>query len=247
MPKLKTSIKNFQKVQKKIKQVPPPKKKNAPTFRYKLKPKPEEKILFIGEGNFSFALSLALMINRADNFVCTSYDSEETCIAKYPESLEILQTLRDLEAELMFNIDCKNIQFKQRFSKIIFNFPHVGLGIKDQLKNVITNQKMILAFFEQAKKKLCTKEKNDENDGEIIVSLKNGVPYDLWDIRTLAKGAGLALDRSFEFIPSDYKGYAHRRTLGYDSKISNPDNQEIMKNKSRTYVFKVAPPRKEKQ
>lgn len=239
MPKLKNSIKQFNKLTKKTKIKPPNPKPKQPTFRYKISIEPTEKILFIGEGNFSFSLALSKIHHRADYFTCTSFDSKEICIAKYPESIEILSILEDLEASILFNIDCRNLSnIKQRFSKIFFNFPHVGMGIKDQLENIIENQKLILAFFESSKKKLQQSEK-DGKDGEIIISLKCGIPYDLWNVKGLGRQSGLRLIRSFEFVPEDYEGYTHRRTIGYDEKISNPDNQEIKKNKSKTFVFQL--------
>jgi 25S rRNA (uracil2634-N3)-methyltransferase len=50
-----------------------------------------DKILIVGDGNFSFSLALAKQLGSARNMFCTSYDSEEDLHPKYPESKEILQ------------------------------------------------------------------------------------------------------------------------------------------------------------
>lgn len=186
-------------------------------------------------GNFSFSKALADILHRADNFTCTAFDSKETALTKYPEAQENLVALNDMEAEILFQVDATNLiktpELKGRlYDKIVFNFPHVGLGIKDQEKNVKANQNMILLFLEHASKKL-------RKGGKIFVSLKTGLPYDLWDIKALGKAAGLALNRSCEFVASDYPGYAHRRTIGFQEFISSSNNEEINKKNPRMYIF----------
>lgn len=48
----------------------------------------------------------------------------------------------------------------------------------------------------------------------IIVTLFDGPPYTLWNVRDLARHAGLRVERSFAFRASVYRGYRHARTLG---------------------------------
>jgi 25S rRNA (uracil2634-N3)-methyltransferase len=50
--------------------------------------------------------------------------------------------------------------------------------------------------------------------GSIIVTLFEGEPYTLWNIRDLARHSGLQVERSFKFQASSYPGYHHARTLG---------------------------------
>lgn len=183
-------------------------------------------------------MALSEILHRADNFTCTAFDSKETAIAKYPETLENLEALNDMEAEIIFNVDATNLSKQAElkgkyFDKIIFNFPHVGLGIKDQERNIRANQEMILLFFEQASKKL-------NQGGQIFVSLKTGEPYDHWDVKTLGRSAGLVLKRSCEFVASDYPGYAHRRTIGFEDGLSSANNEEINKKSPRMYIFSSA-------
>jgi len=48
----------------------------------------------------------------------------------------------------------------------------------------------------------------------IIVTLFEGDPYTLWNVRDLARHTGLQVERSFRFQAGAYPGYKHSRTLG---------------------------------
>ena len=230
LQKLKKVLKN-NKIEKKPQLI---EKKKKTFYRYKLEFH-DDVILLLGEGNFSFSQSL---VNKllVDPSKCTStnYDSKEITFQKYNDASCNVNLLMDMGVTVLFNIDCTNLkQFrKQRFTKIIFNFPHVGLGIKNQDENILQNQILITKFFGQAKKIL-------EIGGQIIITIKGGKPYDLWNVKQLGKDSGLKLVRSMEFCPSDYPGYVHRRTIGHDPQKSSVDNQEITKVPSRTFIFSI--------
>lgn len=99
------------------------------------RPRPEysskDKLLLVGEGNFSFAKSLAenYLMEGAENMTATCYDSEEVLYEKYQEAKENVELIRELGATVMFNVDAthfsKEIR-KNKYTKIIFNFPHAG-------------------------------------------------------------------------------------------------------------------------
>jgi 25S rRNA (uracil2634-N3)-methyltransferase len=50
--------------------------------------------------------------------------------------------------------------------------------------------------------------------GQILVTMFEGEPYTLWNIKDLARHAGLRVVTSFRFPWSSYQGYSHARTLG---------------------------------
>ena len=50
--------------------------------------------------------------------------------------------------------------------------------------------------------------------GRIVVTLFEGEPYTLWNIKDLARHAGLRVVTSFKFPWTSYPGYSHARTLG---------------------------------
>ena len=99
--------------------------------------KSTDKILLIGEGNFSFARALvcdppsALQYLPASNVVATAYDTEAECFEKYPETRAIVEEIRVKGAEVFFGIDATKLEKisslrSRKFDKIMWNFPHAG-------------------------------------------------------------------------------------------------------------------------
>ncbi|TLS28713.1 hypothetical protein PpBr36_01186 [Pyricularia pennisetigena] len=91
--------------------------------------------------------------------------------------------------------------------RILFNFPHVGGKSTDVNRQVRYNQELLVDFFKRADRCLSP-------GGSIIVTLFEGEPYTLWNIRDLARHSGLQVERSFAFRADAYPGYHHARTLG---------------------------------
>ncbi|CAG8531675.1 9852_t:CDS:2 [Diversispora eburnea] len=79
---------------------------------------------------------------------------------------------------------------------------------------------------------------SDKYDGEIFLSLKSGLPYDNWNIKNIIKSIGnLVIRATNPFIPSQYPGYQHRRTLGFQEGISKSDNEEITDKKAKILLI----------
>ena len=74
------------------------------------------------------------------------------------------------------------------------------------------------------------------SEGSIIVTIFEGEPYELWNIRDLARHVGLKVQRSFTFQASAYPGYKHARTLG---NIEGGGGWKGEDRSARTYIFKV--------
>lgn len=140
----------------------------------------------------------------------------------------------------------------------------LGAGIKDQDHNVRANQALINGFLASARQQLSTEgqlahfyteQQADADDdshhyhqqeeqllplreGEIHITIKTCKPYDLWDVKSLAKSTGvLAVKSSFRFLPEDFPGYEHRRTLGFKEGVSKSGNAEINRADPRTFVI----------
>ncbi|KAF2202654.1 hypothetical protein GQ43DRAFT_413279 [Delitschia confertaspora ATCC 74209] len=70
--------------------------------------------------------------------------------------------------------------------------------------------------------------------GHIVLTLFEGEPYTLWNVRDLARHAGLRVLESFKFDWSLYPGYSHVRTLG---KIEGDGGWKGEEREARCFVF----------
>jgi len=150
-----------------------------------------------------------------------------------------LDVIRTKGFEVVHKIDATKLMklshWHGKFDRVIFNFPHLGMGEKDKKESVRAHQKLLAAFFQGAKQLLKPDEK-----AAVVVTLKVGEPYDSWHCTRLAKLAGFRLRTAINFAPADYPGYEHRRTLGFSESLSKADNLEIAKG-SKSYVYSSTP------
>lgn len=193
----------------------------------------EDRILLIGEGDFSFAKSIVEHHGCYD-VTATCYDSKDDLFEKYNPDSE--QNIEYLEAEgqtILCNIDAtkldtiKSLKKGELFERMIFNFPHVGGKTKDVNRQVRFNQELLVKFFSAGLSLLS-------QTGTIVVTLFEGEPYTLWNIRDLARHSGLEVQRSFNFIADAYPGYSHARTLG---KVAGGGGWKGEDREARSYVF----------
>ncbi|KAK6365085.1 hypothetical protein LTS17_011563 [Exophiala oligosperma] len=266
-----------------------------------------DNVLLVGEGDFSFSLSLK-QHHKVNQITATCYDSRETLETKYPNVTQTLSrlggvghetpatktpedeptsfddgnisgeeaewigfsppptpdtaastdggtgqqtskvpnvnVLYGVDATKLFSAHKKALRAYGPFTKIVFNFPHVGGLSTDVNRQVRYNQELLVGFFKGAKELLSTPTRpakviksdtyDDDDDedeyddvpenesrrdpgavsGQILVTLFEGEPYTLWNIRDLARHSGLKVVESFKFPWSAYPGYQHARTIG---------------------------------
>lgn len=185
--------------------------KPAPTIPFD----PEDHILLIGEGDFSFAASIVEHHGACD-LTATSYESQSSLFEKYdPQAEKHTSYITEEGQTVLYNIDATKLPKYKSLTRapgglwdvIIFNFPHVGGKSTDVNRQVRFNQELLVSFFKGAMEIV-------KQDGRIVVTLFEGEPYTLWNIRDLGRHVGLEMVRSFAFQWSAYPGYKHARTLG---------------------------------
>eukprot|EP00124_Ichthyophonus_hoferi_P003940 Ihof_evm5s383 gene=Ihof_evmTU5s383 len=188
---------------------PPKKKKKAAAQQIRTLYREGDRILVVGDGNCSFSSSLAENFECGPTLLCTTYDDEETLHKKYPDAQDNIKTVKDYGGDVLHDIDCTKLaNYKEItrtadgkdafYDRIIFHFPHVGLGIKAVDRNILANQKLIVAFFKSAAPLLTPQ-------GEIHVTVKKGEPYDSWRVPALGtKEADLKLRAGYPFLPETY-------------------------------------------
>ncbi|EPY51157.1 ribosome biogenesis protein [Schizosaccharomyces cryophilus OY26] len=216
----------------KVKKTP----KKSTNFRYVAPFERNHRLLLIGEGNFSFAASLQKHhLDDEAVLIATCYDTKADVELKYPDASEYIEQILQNGGEILYDVDAtklkQNKKFRnQKFDTILWNFPHSGKGIKDQDRNILDNQKMLLEFFKQSKEFLSEK-------GVIVITLAETKPYNLWNLKGLAKEAGFVSLMTEGFDSSFYPEYSHRRTIGWKQGISEKSNWKGELRDSRHYCF----------
>jgi len=200
-------------------------------------------VLLVGEGDFSFTSSLTLHHGCA-NVTATSFDTEEEVRAKYPNFADVEADLKGLTPPVPIHhgIDATKLSSykhlkcqrgeddesaREGWDTVAFMFPHTGGLSTDVNRQVRANQGLLVDFFKACLETSTPKQRLLQlapsarsrapfltMGGRVIVTLFEGEPYTLWNVRDLARHAGLKVVESFRFDASQYPGYAHVRTLG---------------------------------
>ncbi|GFZ03366.1 ATP-binding protein, putative [Actinidia rufa] len=148
------------------------------------------RILLVGEGDFSFSLSLAKAFASAHNMVATSLDTHQDIVSKYSNGIENVRELEEMGCLVLYGVDAT------KMSKHFF------------LRTQRLNKQLVKGFLMNGKALLRKEE------GEIHVTNKDGDPYDKWDLVKKAKKIGLALHESIPFCKDKYPGYGNKRAHG---------------------------------
>ena len=173
-------------------------------------------VLFVGEGNFSFALSLArLRAVEPGGLTATSYEPEESLSET---AYDNAQKLIRLGARVRTGVDGTRLAdtFPQKhFRLIIFQFPNVAS--REALYSQNPNHVMITRFLKSASDHLA-------RNGEIVVSTVDSPFYEgAFKMQEAAQKAGLARPVIYDFDPARFAGYAHQNTDNEGSALGNHD------------------------
>jgi len=187
-----------------------------------------EAILCVGEGNFSFAAALAEKMNAlrrnpeaGGGVIATCLDDKSTLREKYTDGKVNVKRIEAAAGAVLYGVDATCLhereEFAHAFDKIVFQFPHLGSGEKSVERSVHQHQHLLRSFFESARR--CLKRLKTS---EIHVTLKEGEPYKSWQVVSMASSGNNEIQcrTVLPFVPSDWPGYEHRRTQGFDERSS---------------------------
>nr|XP_018911250.1 PREDICTED: uncharacterized protein LOC109039964 [Bemisia tabaci] len=110
---------------------------------------PTDKVLILGEGNFSFATSLLQSLLDHSND-CDIASIVATCLEPFSEEFSVgkkrnIAYLKKKGVTVLFGVDVNHLdqhftKGTNVFTKVIFNFPHVGGKMKIHLNRVLLSQ-----------------------------------------------------------------------------------------------------------
>ncbi|KAK7300017.1 hypothetical protein RJT34_10848 [Clitoria ternatea] len=193
-----------------------------------------QKILLVGDGDFSFSLSLAKAFGSASNMVATSLDSKVTLTSNYSKASANLQELEKLGCTLLHEMDAHFLHRhpllqNKVFDRIVYNFPHAGFFYPEADHwQIRLHQNLVLGFMQSARKIVS-------QDGEIHVTHKTCNPYCKWDVVKLAEEAELLLVEEVAFKRWDYPGYVNKRGSGSARFLKRRGKLRLRSNWDRTF------------
>uniref|UniRef100_A0A0G4IB23 25S rRNA (uridine-N(3))-methyltransferase BMT5-like domain-containing protein n=1 Tax=Chromera velia CCMP2878 TaxID=1169474 RepID=A0A0G4IB23_9ALVE len=214
-----------------------------------------QRILLVGEGNFSFAHALCEKFGgNGGGITATAYDDGETVLSKYPDAKEHLGAVREAGGDVRFSVD--GTRLGETLGALSGRLKRKKKKNKDKEKGGGDGEEEggeggfdVIAFhFPHVGLGIKDQDENVRanqkllggffrscmdvlgSQGEVHVTVKTGKPYDLWKVCAVAKEATegeLELKTAFHFDPSDFPPYEHRRTLGFQEGFSKEGNEEI--------------------
>jgi hypothetical protein len=177
-----------------------------------------QKVLFVGEGNFSFSLAMAKMsAQRPFSWTSTCFESAPVSEIGASNTAE----LSELGIRVCFGVDATNLEkyFSDEcdlFDRVVFMFPHVGGKMK------IQNNRRLLREFGASAARVVEPER-----GRVVVTLcagqggsdfdvvqRSGGEADTWQIVKMMADSGLLMVRAGPVDLATMKGYV---SYGYRS------------------------------
>ncbi|KAL6531508.1 hypothetical protein OROMI_027871 [Orobanche minor] len=172
-----------------------------------------QRILLVGEGDFSFSTCLARAFGLAPNMVATSLNSRDFLVKNYANALPNIVELGIRKCKVMHEIDATvmaNHEFLGgiKFDRIIFNFPFAGFFNNLSHDSVLRRHRRLVSLFLKNAKEMVSE------NGEIHISHKTNGVHAEWKLESVASSHGLMLIEAVDFKLHHYPGYNTERGFG---------------------------------
>ncbi|XP_059487210.1 uncharacterized protein LOC132203430 [Neocloeon triangulifer] len=208
----------------------------------------DDGVLFVGEGNFSFALNFKKRHGKLRHVIATCFEEKDKILKGAEENVALLE---EQGARVVFGVDATKLHTYNylRLNEdylsncIIFNFPHIGGKMKihrnrELLRNFFASVRKFLANSCQKLPTACTP--------RVIVNLCKGqggteadgsdqrVWGNSWQINEMAAASGFVLSQILPFNHDLCDGYS---SVGFRSR-----EQWFHTENALVHVFEPAPP-----
>jgi len=175
-----------------------------------------DETLFVGEGNFSFSLSIAKQVDDPSNMIVSTNEIESD-LSDFTNS-NILE-LESLGIQVLYGIDATRLDKDfdtGSFNNIIFQFPHTGMF--KIIEGASPNFTLLREFLTSAKSLLS-------ENGKVIVSIVDSPFYKgVFKIEEVVQITGYRNVKIYDFNPLLFPNYNHKMTNSEESAISSDDN-----------------------
>lgn len=169
-------------------------------------------ILLVGEGNLSFAVSLAFLPYIDPTRVIASVYEKESEISE--ETFSNALILKKLGVRVNFNTNATKINIcypDLNFGTIIFQFPHTGS--RKPIYGHNPNFMLIKSFLKSIYNNLKT-------EGKVLISSVDTPYYEgAFQFEKAAEASGFQITETLSFDPADFPGYHHTNTNDEDSAL----------------------------
>ncbi len=181
--------------------------------------------LFVGEGNLSFALSIAKVPDiSASNLVATTYEKDSDLSEEAQQNTKVL---KQSGASVLNGIDATKLSqyfSRQKFDTIVFQFPNAGSREPEYGRN--PNFVLIRDFLKSAA--ICL-----TPNGKILITAVDSPHYQgAFQFEEAAEKAGYSIIGSYAFDPASFPGYSHTNINDDDSALEKHD-------KFKTWIFEL--------
>ncbi|KAL6562479.1 hypothetical protein OROGR_003486 [Orobanche gracilis] len=201
-----------------------------------------QRILLVGEGDFSFSACLARSFVFASNMVSTSLDSKRFLKKHYKNAVSNIAELSRRGCMVMHGIDATvmvdhEILGGLKFDRIVYNFPFAGFFKGLSRESTLRSSSFICIVYRSRNMYVTGADRGLQNrgchrrlvslfmknakemlseNGEIHISHKTNGFHLEWKLVSMASSHGLRLIEAVEFDLHHYPGYNTKRGFGGD-------------------------------